>query len=175
MHPSRHQPALLAALAFLPLTVLVPAGASAQQLVYLVRHAERADQGAAAGGMQAQSDPLLSAAGEARARRLATMLADAGIKAVFATEYRRTRDTAVPLAAEIGLEVQTNPARDTAGLVARLRADHAGEIVLLVGHSNTVPEIIKALGGPEVTIGELEYDNLFVFIPATNTLSRIRY
>ncbi len=72
------------------------------------------------------------------------------------------------------MEAVPNPARDTDGLVARLRAEHAGGVVLLVGHSNTVPAIIKALGGPDVTIGDMEYDNLFIFVPATRTLSRIR-
>jgi broad specificity phosphatase PhoE len=153
----------------------MPVEASGQQLVYLVRHAERADQAAPGGQMQAQTDPLLSAAGEARANKLAAMLKDAGITAIFATEYHRTQDTAQPLAAALGMEAVPNPARDTDGLVARLRAEHAGGVVLLVGHSNTVPAIIKALGGPDVTIGDMEYDNLFIFVPATRTLSRIRY
>lgn len=162
-------------LGFVLLPGSTPLVASAQELVYLVRHAERADQGAPGGQMQTQTDPLLSAAGEARAKRLAAMLRDAGVTSVFATEYRRTQDTARPLAAGLGLEVSVNPARDTAGLVARLRDRHADGVVLLVGHSNTVPDIIKALGGPDVTIEDLEYDNLFIFIPATQTLSRIRY
>ena len=156
------------------LSAALPAAAQ-PQLVYLVRHAERADQTPAGANMQAQTDPLLSAAGEARAARLAAMLKDAGITAIFATEYHRTQDTARPLAAALGIEVGENPARDTDGLVARLRAAHAGDVVLLVGHSNTVPAIIKALGGPDVAIAETEYDNLFIFVPATGTLSRIRF
>ncbi len=159
----------------LALACLTPASAAAQQIIYLVRHAERADQAAPGGAMQAQTDPLLSAEGEARARRLAAMLKDAGISAVYATEYRRTQDTVKPLAAAVGLEVRSNPARDTDGLVARLRAEHAADVVLVAGHSNTVPAIIKALGGPDLTIAEMEYDNLFVFVPATRTLSRIRF
>ena len=73
----------------------VPALAIAQQIVYVVRHAERADGGAGttATPMQTPADPLLSAEGEARARKLAAMLADAGIKAIFATEFKRTQDT----------------------------------------------------------------------------------
>jgi len=48
-------------------------------------------------------------------------------------------------------------------------------MVLVVGHSNTIPAVVKALGGPEVTIGENEYDNLFILVPGTGTLSRIKF
>ena len=154
---------------------LVPVSASAQQLVYLVRHAERADQAAPAGQMQAPNDPPLSPAGEARAKRLATMLRDAGITAIFTTQFRRTRDTAQPLASARGLTPLVNPGADTAGLVAKLRAEHATGIVLVVGHSNTIPEIIAALGGPAITIADNEYDNLFVLVPTAGALARIRY
>ncbi|MEZ5319012.1 MAG: phosphoglycerate mutase family protein [Vicinamibacterales bacterium] len=149
--------------------------AAAQKLVYVVRHAERADAGAAGGEMTAQTDPPLSAAGEARAARLATMLADAGVTAVFATEYRRTQETGKPLASKLGLAVEATPSRDVPALISRLKATHADDIVLIVGHSNTVPAIIKAFGGPDVTIGENEYDNLFVIVPKTGVTSRIRY
>jgi broad specificity phosphatase PhoE len=149
--------------------------AAAQKLVYVVRHAERADGGAASGQMATQTDPPLSAAGEARATRLAAMLADAGVRAVFATEYRRTQDTGKPLAARLGVAVEATPSRDVPALVSRLKATHADDIVLVVGHSNTVPAIIKALGGPDVTIGDDEYDSIFVVVPATGTTSRIRY
>jgi len=154
----------------------IPAVAGAQQVVFLVRHAERADMAAPGqAAMQTQTDPPLSAAGQARATRLAAMLGDAGVGAIFATEYRRTRDTAQPLADRLGLTVDTVAARDTEALVGRLRSDYADRIVLLVGHSNTVPAIIRALGGPEVTIADDEYDNLFVVVPATGTFTRIRY
>lgn len=152
-----------------------------QKLVYLVRHAERADGGAggatstAAGSMSAPADPLLSQAGEARAVRLAAMLADAGITAIFATEYRRTQDTGKPLAARLGLTVQSTPSRETQMLADKIRAAHAQDVVLVIGHSNSVPGVIKALGGPDVTIGDAEYDSLFVFVPATKVVSRIRY
>jgi len=148
-----------------------PAAASAQELVYVVRHAERADSGV---GMTTQADPALSAAGEARAARLAAILKDAGITAIFTTEYIRTKATGAPLAKALGLSEQIVPARDTSRLVAALRA-RPHDILLVVGHSNTVPDLIKALGGPAVTIGENEYDALFVFVPATGTVSRIRY
>jgi broad specificity phosphatase PhoE len=147
--------------------------AYAQKLVFVVRHAERADGGAMQ--MQAQTDPPLSAAGEARALKLAKMLGDAGIQAIFATEYRRTQDTAKPLATKLGLTIRQFPLRDTAALLAALRKDAANDIVLIIGHSNTVPAILKALGGSDVAIADDEYDNLFVLVPATGAMTRIRF
>ncbi len=155
------------------LVSIAPAPASAQQLVYLVRHAERADGGSMAA--TAQTDPLLSDVGKARAERLAVMLAEAGITAIYATQYHRTRDTGQPLATKLGLIVQTHPSRDTPGLVAKLKASHANDIVLVIGHSNSVPDAIKALGGPEFTMADDEYGTLFVLVPATGALSRIRF
>ncbi|HYN09204.1 MAG TPA: phosphoglycerate mutase family protein [Vicinamibacterales bacterium] len=150
-----------------------PAVAHAQKLVIVVRHAERADGGAAMTG--APADPLLSAAGEARAARLAGLLAESGITAIFATEFKRTQDTAKPVAAKLGLTMQTVKAADTAGLVATLKASHANDVVLVVGHSNTMPAIIKGLTGRDVTITDAQYDDLFVLVPASGTVSRLKY
>lgn len=147
--------------------------ASAQQLVIAVRHAERADGGAMA--TTKQTDPLLSAEGEARAKKLAAMLVDAGITAIYATEYKRTLDTAKPVAERLGVKVQTHKAQDSVGLAAMLKSVHAKDVVLVVGHSNTLPEIIKALGGPALTIADSEYDAIYLFVPATGVLTKIRY
>jgi broad specificity phosphatase PhoE len=147
--------------------------ADAQKLVFVVRHAERADAGAPQ--MQGQADPPLSQAGEARAAKLADMLADAGIKAIYVTEFRRTQDTARPLANRLGLVAQQVPARDSDALVSKLRGEHPDDLILVVGHSNTVPAVIKALGGPEVAIADNDYDNLFIVVPGTGTLTRIRF
>jgi broad specificity phosphatase PhoE len=146
--------------------------ALAQKLVFVVRHAERADSAAT---MTPQTDPSLSATGKARAARLAGLLAQAGIAAIYATEFKRTQETATPLAGRLGLTVETRAAGDTPALVADLKARHAGDIVLVVGHSNTVPAIIKAFGGPDVTIAEDEYDSLFVVVPATGVVTKIKY
>jgi broad specificity phosphatase PhoE len=164
-------------LAFIGLAgaLLVPSAADAQRLVLLVRHAERADGGAPPAGMMAPADPELSDAGKSRAARLAAMLADAGITAVVATEFRRTQETARPLAEKLRLAVATVPQADSAGLLNRLKTRHAGDVVLVVGHSNTVPAIITALGGPKITIADTDYDSLFVLVPATGALTRIRY
>ncbi len=117
--------------------------AVAQTTLFLVRHAETA--GPTTGGQ----DPDLSDAGRARADRLAAALKDVGIGAVFATEYRRTQQTAAPVARLAGLEVTVVPAAEpAAALAARLQALPAGKNALVVGHSNTLPEIAKALGVP---------------------------
>jgi broad specificity phosphatase PhoE len=158
--------------------LVAPGFAAAQSLVYFVRHAERADGGAGAqpaGMSNAPADPSLSADGAARAQKLAAMLADAGIKAIFTTEFKRTQETAKPLAARLGLAVQSMTAKDTRALVAKVRSDHAGDIVLVIGHSNTVPDAIKAFGGPDVKIPDTDYTGIYVLAPASGTLTLIRY
>lgn len=154
-------------------TLLVPSISFAQRMVILTRHAERAD-GAATMGTPGASDPKLSAAGSARAEKLAAMLADANIAAIYTTEYSRTKDTAGPLAAKIKVAPEVISAAQMNALVEKIKA-HPDETVVVVGHSNTVPMIIKALGGPDVSIGDNEYDNLFFYVPATKTLTRVRY
>jgi len=154
---------------------LIPALASAQKMVILTRHAERADGAATmTSASGSPSDPLLSAAGTARAEKLAAMLVDANITAMFTTEFRRTKDTAAPPAARLKLPPEVVAGAQAAAMIDKIKA-HAEDTVFVVGHSNTVPAIIKALGGPDVTIGDAEYDNLFIYIPATKTLTRIRY
>jgi broad specificity phosphatase PhoE len=161
------QVAIVIALA--AVVLFIPAVGSAQKLIFVVRHAERADS-----GMQVQTDPPLSAAGEARAQKLAAMLADAGVKDIFATEFRRTQDTAKPLAMKTGVVVEQVGSKDTALLMAKIKS-HPNDVVLVVGHSNTLPAILKAIAGIDVAISDNEYDNLFVVVPATGTMTRIRY
>jgi len=161
---------------FVVIVSAVPALASAQSLVYVVRHAERADGGAGANTMSsAPADPQLSAAGVARAAKLAETLADAGIRAIYATEFKRTQETASPLAARLHLGVDTIKSADSAAVIASMKAHHPHDVVLVVGHSNTMPAIIKALGGPEVTIGDNDYGTIFVLVPGTGVMSRIRF
>lgn len=151
------------------------AAARAQSLVIVVRHAERSDGGPVAGQMSGAQDPGLSTAGAARADKLAAMLASAGITAIYSTDYRRTRDTAAPLAAALKLPVRSMSARETAAAVAKIKADHPKDIVLLVGHSNTVPDIVKQFGGPTFTIPDDQYGDLFIVVPATGAMTRIRF
>lgn len=148
--------------------------AYAQQAVFLVRHAEL--QGAA---MAEPKHLPLSEAGEARAARLAAMLKDAGIDAIYVTDFVRTQKTAEPLARAIGKEPTVLPKGDPKELVARLRANHARETVLLVGHTDTLPGLLGALGHPaDIKIEAADYGNLFVVVPCAEgapAFVRLRY
>ena len=142
-------------------------------VVYLVRHAEKADT---------TRDPALSAAGEARAQALSAALQDAGVQAVVTTQLRRTALTAAPLARSRALtpEVVETSAQAHPEAVARLvRERHAGKTVLVVGHSNTVPAIVGALGGPRLPdLCDAEYSRLFVLVldgDAPARLARTHY
>jgi broad specificity phosphatase PhoE len=130
------------------------------QVIFLVRHAEKVDN---------SRDAALSVAGEARARALVDKLRDAGITAIFATQYQRTQKTAAPVAGKLGLEVQVHAADDTAGLVEILRKQ---ERALVVGHSNTLPEIAKAFG-VTLEVPDEEFDGLYVLLPAERLLVRL--
>ncbi|HVQ42224.1 MAG TPA: histidine phosphatase family protein [Vicinamibacterales bacterium] len=161
----------------LALLVFVPGIAEAQSMVILVRHAERADGGPSAGtGMTgAPADPLLSAAGKARADKLATMLAESGVKAIYTSEFHRTQDTGKPLAAKLGLTVTPVASSDVNVLVKKVKAEHPKDVVLIVGHSNTVPAAIKAFGGPDVKMADDEYTAIYIVSPATGAMTLIRY
>ena len=139
--------------------------ARAQEVVFLVRHAERADN---------SKDSPLSASGIGRAARLAAMLEDAGITAIYTTEYRRTKETAAPLGRAVHVTPVVVSAADGDALARKVRASGPHDRVLVVGHSNTVPDLIRALGvASPVTIGEAEYDNLFILIPQPGGAPRL--
>ena len=124
--------------------------------VFLVRHAEKEPAGA---------DPSLTDAGRARAESLAALLADAGITAIFSSEYKRTQETAAPLAKRLGLSVTVVPGKDTDALLAKLRALAPGGRALVVGHSNTVPELALRLTGVKIAqLTEADFDHLYVGI-----------
>lgn len=134
--------------------------------VFFVRHAEK--------GTTPTSDPPLTEAGKARAQVLARILESAGIKAIFTSNLVRTKQTAEPLAQKIGvpiqevrLEMMPSPSTDvTQGYIDAMAGkilEQSGEAVLVVGHTNTVPQIIKKLGAEMApTIRETEFDNLYV-------------
>lgn len=134
-----------------------PAHAS-DTVVILLRHAEKA-----AGPGR---DPVLSEAGRHRALALARHLAEPPLAAVYATPWRRTQLTAAPIAAAHGLPITVRPAGESPDALAwTLRRRHAGQRVLLVGHSNTVPAIASALSGESVDpMPESEYDRYFVVV-----------
>jgi len=125
-------------------------------IIILVRHAEKNIE-------LSNTDPDLSPAGQARAQELVRMFGDAGIKAIYATQYKRTQQTVKPLSDKLGVPVSQIEAKNTAELIRQIRAQHNGEVVFVAGHNNTVPEIIAALGGPQIPIiPETEFDNLYV-------------
>jgi broad specificity phosphatase PhoE len=161
-------------LAALVLVASSAVAAAAEPVIFLVRHAERADAGMASAKM-AGADPDLSAAGLARANALAAMLKDARITAVVTTEYKRTRQTGEPAAKAAGLSLTVIESKNSAAAIEKLKSAQGN--VLVVGHSNTVPELLKALGVTEpVTIAEDEFDALFVVTRgAPSTLVRLRY
>lgn len=152
----------------------VVASAAAQQAVFVVRHAERADTVAGGSPMMA-SDPDLSDAGRARAQSLASALKDAGITTIFVTEFKRTQQTADPIAKAMGIQPTIVAAKDAAGLAEKVKV--ATGNVLVVGHSNTVPEVIARLGvETPVKLTDADYDNLFVVVRAEKpTLVRIHF
>jgi broad specificity phosphatase PhoE len=164
----------------LALVLSLPVDAAAQPTVFLVRHAERADTGP--GGTPSMTppgapaaDPDLSDFGRTRAASLAATLKDAQITAIYATELKRTQQTAAPLAQALGLTVIVVPANAVPALIAKLRALPGNALV--VGHSNTVPAAIKALGvKTPVQIADTEYDNLFLVRRGrTPALLRLHY
>ena len=125
--------------------------------VILVRHAEKKIV------PPENKDPDLSPAGLARAQELAKMFGDSGIKAIYATQFKRTQQTVKPLADKLGLPVTQVEAKKTTELVKQIRARNAGQVIFIAGHNNTVPEIIAALGGPQLPIiPETEFDNLYI-------------
>ena len=153
----------LAALLALPLAAAPPA------TVIVVRHAERA------GGMA--NDVGLSEAGRCRAGVLANMLAGAHVERIYTSEVARTQQTAEPLARKLNVTPQVVPAKDIDALVVKLRAGSG--TALVVGHSNTVPEIVEKLGGGRVApIADTEFDGMYIVTlagPKEATLLMLRY
>ena len=128
--------------------------------IIFVRHAEKAAMPA--------DDPGLSEAGQRRVAELTRQLVDAdvvaGVDAVYATAYNRTQETARPIADALDLPINTYDARDTGTVLATILKDHKGKVILVVGHSNTVPVLIANLGASKKVppIHESEYDNIYI-------------
>ncbi len=157
---------LFRTLALLAVTALCPAMVQAQAaappaLVLVVRHAEKVDNSA---------DPALSEAGIARARALAEALVDAKIEHVIVTQRQRTRLTAGPTMSARGLTPEAigfGASMDAhVAEVAAAARKQTGKVVLIVGHSNTVPAIVHALGGPKMAdLCDARYASLFSVVP----------
>ncbi len=140
---------------------------SAQPVVFIVRHAEKATNDA--------KDPDLSGAGRKRAQILAGVLKNAAIAEIFTTEFKRTKETAAPVAKELRIAPTVVPAKEIGVLVSKLR--HLNGNALVVGHGNTIPDIIKALGlDIPVNIPETDYTEFLVVILAGKPeLLRLHY
>src|ERR1700753_2560587 len=140
-------------------TFFIYRSATTTTVVVLARHAEK--------DVSSIQDPPLSPEGEQRAVRLAQMFGHGQgvgkIDAVYVSDARRTQQTAAPLAERLGKQPVVVPAADIKGTVAQVVHDHGGATVLIIGHSNTVPALIRELSGIEVgPLAEDEYDTLYV-------------
>ena len=148
--------------------------ARATTVVFVVRHAE-AEPGN-------DPDPGLGVEGRERAARLARMLSQAqpvrGLDAIFASEFRRAHQTVTPLSETLALPVNVAPSATWGDLAKRIKREHRGEYVVAAGSATTVPQLVRALTGVEVTMREDEYDAMFiVFVPqiAKPRVVRLRY
>jgi broad specificity phosphatase PhoE len=161
---TRRRALTLAVLAVLAIS----ASGYGQVTVIFTRHAEKA--------AAPPKDPPLTEAGQKRADLLASMLADSGVDAIYVTEFQRTQQTAAPLAERVNIKPTVLAGKDIGPLVKAIRARSSG-VVVVVGHSNTVPEIIAALGGPKFEIPDTRYDNLLVLTvgPDKSSLLRLHY
>ena len=128
--------------------------------IIFVRHADRASEPV--------SDPGLSDAGRRRVAELTRQLADAdvvaGVDAIYATPVQRSQETAQALADRLDLPINTYDLADTELVLERILKDHKGKIILVVGHSNTLPVLIANLGASKLVppIAENEYDNIYI-------------
>ena len=130
---------------------------------YVMRHLQKADG----------PDPGLSEEGQANARRLIGLFAPEPVRAIYVSTTRRARETAAPLAAKLRVKLRKYDPADTPALVARVKAERGP--VLVVGHSNTVPEIVARLGGERpAPLAETDYGDVWHLWGAPRRTERIR-
>lgn len=142
-----------------------PSASGDATTVVLVRHAEKVTDD------PTDRDPDLTDVGRARARALAETLAEADVAAVYVTQYRRTRLTGEPIAERFDAPITARPCCNpdvptwSAALATEILREHPGETVLVVGHSNTIPDLVAAFSGHHPgSMTEAEYDRLFVVV-----------
>ena len=147
--------------------MLLVTGANAAPVVFIVRHAEKANSGG--------KDPELSVQGRKRAEALANILKDSQITAVFVTEFKRTQETAAPTARAAHVSPTVIPANNIGVLVEKLRTLNGNALV--VGHGNTIPDLLRALGiATPVSIPEDDYGEIFAVLPGdAPKLLRLHY
>jgi len=151
----------------LSISLLLVTGTNAAPFVFIVRHAEKARTG--------DKDPDLSLQGQKRANSLAHILKDSHITAVFVTEFKRTQETAAPTAKAGHVSPTVISANDIGALVEKLHALNGNALV--VGHGNTIPDLLKALGiATAVSVPEDDYSEIFaVLIGNAPQLLRLHY
>lgn len=163
---------------FLPIigacaTVPVPVRQTGETMVYVVRHADRASL------VASEPDPDLSAEGRFRAQTLADRLGQAGVTSIIVTDLKRTQETAEPLATRLFVVPEIVPVtvRGHADSVVAAVLRHRGESILVIGHTNSIPPIIEALGGPRMPeICASKYSDLWVLtIPASGGATRVQH
>lgn len=134
-----------------------PSEIAGQKVIFVTRHAEQGEG----------ENPGLTPTGEKRAKALARVLSASGIDAIYSTDAIRTIETAQPLSELLRIPVATIPRTESARLVERLRGQHSTGEILVVGHSQTIPGLLKDLGvATQVKIQKQDYGNLFVVIPS---------
>jgi broad specificity phosphatase PhoE len=134
---------------------LMSTAAQAHKGIFVVRHAEKASS--------TDPDTPLSMQGEDRASALARVLRNAGVTHVFASEKQRTQQTVQPLVDQKGLKITVVAAAKGAELLAKLKAVPADAVVLVSGHSDTIPAILAGLGvKAPVKLRDDQYGRLFL-------------
>lgn len=142
---------------FFTLLLSIPAKATTclPSDVYLVRHAEKETA-------PTLKDPPLTSAGQSRALALAAKLAQTPLSIVYTTRYARTQATAQPVVTARHLPLQEYDAKVPEALLAKLMSAHCGKQVLIIGHSNTVPDLLTRLGAQQApSIPETQYGDFF--------------
>ena len=165
-----------------PLLIVLAAGAgifwlgtwARTTVVILVRHAEAATV--------TSGDPDLSPAGEERVRGLGEFLADVlpggRVDYLHSADTRRAQQTAAPIANQFKLPINLLASSDWAGIASRIRREHRGTTVVVVGYASTLPGVLSQLSATNVAIGENEYDSIFVVVmpsPGQTRVLRLRY
>jgi phosphohistidine phosphatase SixA len=153
------------------LILLTAPPVQAQEAVFIVRHAEvKAQPG--------DEDPPLSEDGQQRALRFAEKLKNAGIKAIYSSETKRTQQTAEPSSKALEIPIRTVSRRDPKALVADVRDNHKTDRVLIFGHFQTIPWILKELGyQADIKLDSKVWDEMLIVIPKTHgqpTVIRVR-
>lgn len=143
-------------------------------VVVLVRHAEA--------GQSTSGDPDLSPAGEKRVAPLGALvddlLADRKVDYLYAADTRRAQQTAAPVANEFKLPINVIASSDWSGLAARIKREHRGKTVAVVGYSTTLPGVISQLSGRDFVMRDDEYDAIYVVVmpsPGETRVLRLRY